>query len=103
MYKLPPAPSSPPSLIAIYSIDSSSVAIIWSPPPKLEQNGVIREYWINVTNIETGKHWINISTTKNTIIKSLLPSFTYEFEVAAYTVALGPYCNILNLTMPEAG
>ena len=50
----------------------------------------------------------NTITTYNTtgttaIIGELIPSYTYEFSVAAYTVATGPFTANINMTLPEDG
>ena len=79
------------------------MAIQWTAPPSEDQNGVIRKYLINVTAIDTGKKDTYIFTGTTAIIASLIPSFTYEFTLSAYTVASGPYSNVTTITLPEDG
>lgn len=97
------APSSAPVINVGYSIDSSTVAIQWTPPPSADHNGIIREYRVLTTNLKTMENQTNSFSTTTGIIGSLTPSFKYSFSVAAVTVAEGPYSSAINITMPEDG
>ena len=95
-------PTAAPNFVSNITVDSSTVALQWVAPAVQYHNGIIREYWINVTNsiIETMEV---IETGTTAIITSLIPSFTYHFSVAAYTVGVGPYNSPVVITMPESG
>ena len=96
------APDAAPTFTASFAVDSSTVALQWAAPPLENQNGIIQEYWINITNSLTGTVEM-IETGTTAIITSLIPSFTYHCSVAAYTVGLGPYNSPAVITMPESG
>lgn len=85
------APTAEPKNIIGNSLSSDSIHITWEPPPKDSQNGLIRSYSINVTEIETGL--INVHSTASTEITlfSLHPFYNYEFSIAAVTIAPGPF------------
>jgi receptor-type tyrosine-protein phosphatase Q len=96
------APTSPPTITTHFIIDSSSVAIQWTPPPSDDHNGIIRKYTVYITSV--GSNSVTTSrdfTGTSAIIGSLIPSYTYRFTVAAYTVATGPSSPSIMLTLPE--
>lgn len=87
-----------------YVVDSRSVALQWTPPPGEYHNGVIRRYVVKIQVVGSNNSLIYFNTTRTTaIIGSLIPSYTYQFSVAAYTVALGPFTTLTTLTLPEDG
>ena len=90
-------------MTASFAVDSSTVALQWTPPPAADHNGIIRRYLINATAIQTGKYTLTETTGTTGIIVSLIPSFTYIFSVSAYTVSAGPYSPGITITLPEDG
>ena len=73
----------------------------WSPPPRHSQNGIIREYRVKITEVETGRE-LNISTSTSITVPFLHPYYTYDCVVRGYTVMIGPYANVTVMT-PEDG
>lgn len=67
-----------------------------------DQNGGIKEYKINITEVETGRTLHRMTPTTSITISSLRPYYNYTCYVAAYTIDSGPYSNI-SLQMPEDG
>ena len=95
------APSSAPDNLTVTALSPNSISLNWSPPPPQSQNGVIREYRINVTEIETGTEF-NLTTTANSITVSFLhPYYTYECAISAYTIATGPYTVVTVMTSED--
>ena len=88
-----------------YAINSHTVAIQWHPPAIYHQNGIIRKYVVQVLEASDSSNTIMTYNTTSTtaVIGSLIPSFTYKFSVAAYTIAIGPYTALINMTLPEDG
>ena len=85
------------------AIDSTTLMISWMPPPLEHQNGIIREYQVNITERETGiAHHLTTAATTLTV-SSLHPFYTYDCTLAAFTIAEGPYSVEVNITMPEDG
>ena len=96
------APSSAPQNLTVTALSPYSIFLHWSPPPPHSQNGVIREYRVNVTEVETGTEF-NLTTTATSItVPFLHPYYTYECVISAYTVATGPYAEVTVMT-PEDG
>ena len=58
---------------------------------------------MNVTEVLTGS-LTHLDTSATSIaIPSLHPYYMYEYTVAAYTVAVGPYSIVSRVQMPEDG
>lgn len=85
----------------------------WYPPRFEDSNGIIREYIINITEINTGNSWqltvgnetfiAGSNNTITTFIDSLHPFYSYSFSIAAQTIALGPFSAFVIVEMPEDG
>ena len=97
------APTCPPGDIATTALSSTSIILTWSPPPMSCQNGIIREYRINVTEVETGRVLVFVSTSTTLTLSSLHPYYTYQCIVSAYTVGVGPYADNFTVVTLEDG
>ena len=97
------APSAPPEDLVAASVSSTSFVLSWSPPPTSQQNGIIREYTVNITEAQTGLSIILNSTSTSVSVLSLHPYYTYECTVSAYTVGIGPYSDVFSITTSEDG
>ena len=53
VFFFPAVPSSSPRNITVVEITSYSISLMWIPPASEHQNGVIIQYIINVTLVET--------------------------------------------------
>ena len=82
---------------------SRSIYCTWNPPPQEDQNGVIIEYRINVTEVITGRIFVVTSTTTSVEITSLHPDYVYTWVVTAVTVGVGPYTSTSTIRTPEDG
>ena len=97
------APNSPPQNLMVTALTPYSITLTWSAPPQQNQNGVIREYRINITEVETGRE-LNYSTAATSLtVPSLHPYYTYECGVSAYTIAYGPYTEEFTVMTLEDG
>ena len=97
------APSAPPEELFFPSVSSTSFVLSWSPPPTSQQNGIIREYTVNITELQTGTNIILNSTSTSVSVLSLHPYYTYECVVNAYTVGSGPYSEVFTIATSEDG
>ena len=97
------APSNPPEQLHVTAISSSSLSLTWSPPPVDTRNGIIREYRINITELDTGRELVLYSITTFLIATSLHPYYVYVCRVSAFTVGYGPYSEGIQITTPEDG
>ena len=96
------APSAPPQNLRQVAIAATSVTLNWQPPPEENWNGLIRLYYVFITELESGSSFILNSTTTNYRVESLHPFYTYTFSVAAMTVAPGSISDNITLQTLEA-
>ena len=96
----PTAPTSPPYNVTAEVIDSTSIFLMWLPPPT--KNGIKREYLINLEEIESRKLLERASFSESITVFSLHPYYTYRVQIAAKTIATGPFSKELLLMTPEA-
>ena len=97
------APSSFPVNVSAEVIDSTTVMLRWKSPPSSDHNGVIRYYAVNLTELESASQFQQTVDTSPMVVSSLHPFYTYEVEVAAVTVAVGPYSLPVSFQLPEDG
>ena len=96
-------PSGEPQNITVSPTSPFMAELFWSPPLLEEQNGVIINYVITVTDTETGDEF-QLSTSSNmlTIANNLMPYTTYTCVIAAETsVGLGPFSQNISFTTLE--
>ena len=95
-------PTGVPQFLVAEAVSSSSIRITWAPPPEEQQNGVIRSYYINVTEVPTGsvREMVAHGDESIEIVNQLHPYYLYTCAVAAYTVGLGPAAFTQALTYP---
>ena len=75
---------------------ATSILIKWSPPPVFSVNGVITKYFVKANNITH-------ETSLNEFEFTKLSIFTkYAVQVAAYTIEIGPYSDILYIYTDES-
>ena len=67
------------------------------------RNGIIREYKINITEVDTGRELVFYSSMAVTTITALHPFYTYLCRVSAFTVEYGPYTDNVIFTTLEDG
>ena len=80
---------------------ATSILVTWSPPPKDDQNGVIRGYNISyfVVGDELSTTMSTSETTTTINITGLAIYTEYSISVAAYTVIdTGPYDTVVTRT-----
>ena len=97
------APSAPPQSLSAIAISSTVVMLTWSSPPLIDINGIIRNYVIRIKERQTSQVWIFQTTNSHINITSLHPYYNYECNVAAHTIATGPYTNPVSVQTMEAG
>ena len=97
------APSSPPTNIAVDNANSDSFLLSWDPPPVEDINGIIRNYMIRVTEVETDRTFYVTTNITLLELNGLHPFYMYTSAVAAQTVALGPYSSAISVRLGEEG
>ena len=99
----PTAPNGAPRNLSGVSSSSRRIYLTWHPPPEALTNGIIREYYVNVTDTVTGEVQLLSSQSEVLEITNLHPYYTYKVAVAAYTVALGPFTDQITVQTLEDG
>ena len=97
------APASAPVSVAAASVTSTGFLLSWSSPPLEDHNGVIRNYSIAITELNTGNVVNLVSQTTSQLFDSLQPYYNYSVQVAAVTVAPGPLSTASIITTLEDG
>ena len=97
------APSASAQSASGYALDSESIFLQWNPPPFEHQNGLIRMYIINVTEVDTGAQFQYTSVNTQYTLRSLHPNYTYEFVIEAVTVAPGPPTSEFSIQTSQDG
>ena len=97
-------PSGPPTSVSASAINSTALLASWMPPQRSQQNGIIRQYRINLTESETGViTYYTVQNSLQTTLTDLHPYYNYQVTVAAITIGLGPYSTEATVQLPEAG
>ena len=84
-------------------INSRTVSFTWDAPLEENRNGIIRQYFIRVIEVDTGRQFEVVSTTNSISVSSLHPYYTYQWAVSAFTIGTGPFTEFQNISTPEDG
>ena len=95
------APSGPPRNVIDQAQNSSTLFLSWEPPLFEEQNGIIREYVVSMSELNSGRKWEFTATNTTATVPFLHPTYTYLCTVAAVTVERGPASEPLSVTVGE--
>ena len=99
------APEASPMNIVVEAVDTQSVKISWSPPPTHLQNGIIRNHLILYHPVASPDRVSEVASGVSEALLSMPPGpgVSYNFTVAAVTVARGPFSEgVIQQTYPLA-
>lgn len=97
------APNASPTKPHILSFSSTSVLLMWQPPPAENMNGRLRYYSVWYTEQETSLH-SSVSTNSTSLeLIDLHPYFTYTIKVRAETISPGPFSAEQSVQLEEDG
>ena len=98
-------PSGAPTNVTIVSVSATSIHLFWDHPPEDTHQGIIREYRINVTELETGTMFREVTPAETTevVLDSLHPYYTYEIVIVAFTVEEGSNYTTVTIQTDEEG
>lgn len=85
------------------TLSPRSLLLTWLPPSSEHTNGIIMEYIVIITEIQTGNITQLITEDQAITIYPLHPYYTYSCTVAAETVNIGPFTSPVIVEMPEDG
>jgi receptor-type tyrosine-protein phosphatase Q len=96
------APDGVPTNVTAIPLTSTSILLTWSPPLMIEQNGLIRNYKVSVSNNDKGT-LIMEETSQLSIQVDDLDIFTlYYCSISAVTIQEGEYTEPISVTTKEA-
>ena len=80
-------------------LNYSSVLIFWHAPPNEHQNGIIREYRVELSNNNTTVSY----TTEGPflLVGNLKPNINYSCSIAAYTIMRGPFSETVTILVRQ--
>ena len=87
-----------------FFIDSTSVLVSWHAPDADEySNGVMRQYYIEITDNSLSQTTFHVSDDTHLLLESLRPGHQYTFRVATYTgtTEKGPFSEPISITLPS--
>ena len=84
-------------------MSSTEALLKWLPPPDEHHNGIIVSYNVHITGVNSGEDIDLTAHDLQLLVTDLHPFYSYEFSVAAFTIAVGPFSDPVVLQMPEAG
>ena len=93
-------PKTAPDNVTISAINSSAIYLQWEGT--ITQVGVIRDYVIHVLEVDTGLV-MEYRTSLTSIAISVHPDYVYSCSVSAFTVASGPFSEVVTVKTPQAG
>ena len=96
-------PRAPPLNVSGSVVNSSTIVLNWNPPDVDDQNGIVRYYVVNVTELQTENMFQFTANATSLTITSLHPAYTYKISVSAATIGPGPFSPTLSLQTDEAG
>ena len=96
-------PDAPPQSLNGSAINSTSLFLSWELPPSEQQNGIIRRYLVNVSEVETGNGMELSTTDTNIVVSDLHPFYHYNCNVSAVTIGAGPYTLPITIQTLQAG
>lgn len=89
--------------MTVLEVKSDHAIATWDPPRSHLHNGIIREYFIEVTGDRGAGSVMHRTGTTFMLIPNLHPDTTYTIRVAGHTVRVGPYSNPVQLHTLEDG
>ena len=97
------APTASPQMISGAAQSPTLIHFTWSLPPAIDINGIIQFYEVHLTEIQTGRSWMFFAVDNFINVGALRPYHFYEFQVAASTIASGPFSSPIQVPSGETG
>ena len=99
------APIGSPTNVTAVKFDSTSIHIYWNHPPEDTHYGFIREYRLNLTELETGHKWREVveGDATEAVITGLHPHYTYHVTIVPVTVEEGDNYTEITVRTAEDG
>ena len=89
-----------PDNVTVSAINATTIYLSWNGV--VTSVGIIRDYVIRVSEVNTGLV-MNYQTSLTSIAISVHPDYVYSCSVSAFTVAAGPFSNVVTIKTPQDG
>ena len=89
-----------PDNVTVSAINATTIYLSWNGV--VTSVGIIRDYVIRVSEVNTGLV-MNYRTSLTSIAISVHPDYVYSCSVSAFTVAAGPFSNVVTIKTPQDG
>ena len=84
-------PSGPPLNVRALTKSSTSILVEWSPPSKLDRNGIITHYIVKYSSLDSESSSDTTDNTTQILVSNLRKYTNYSFTVSAVnTIGVGP-------------
>lgn len=84
-------------------VTETSFTLTWQPPPFEGSNGVIRQYVIQVLEVDTEITFTETSNLTVLTLEGLHPFYSYSCRIAAETIGVGPFSISITVQLNEDG
>lgn len=84
-------------------VTETSYTLTWQPPPYEGINGVIRQYVIQVLEVDSGRIFTEVSNDTEITLEGLHPFYSYTTRIAAETIGVGPFSIPITVQLNEDG
>lgn len=82
-------------------MNATSTLVTWRPPLAKHQNGVIKEYHVELTQVNSTTLFQYTTQEPYLLIDSLEPGIIYICTVAAFTVGRGPSSEAITIASAD--
>ena len=91
--------------LTVVALSSTAVQASWDAPPSDLQNGLIVDYVLVVSGVDTDEAYELYSGADISVrtLSGLHPFYTYTFSIAALTIGVSPFSPAVVFKMPEEG
>ena len=89
-----------PENVTISEVNATAIYLTWDGV--LTQAGILRSYVIRVLEEDTGTI-LEYRTSLMSITISVHPDYVYRCSISVFTVATGPFSDVVTVRTPQAG
>ena len=89
-----------PANVTISAPNATTIYLSWDGV--VTRVGIIRDYIIRVTEVNTGRD-LQYRTSLTSIAIPVHPDYVYSCSVSAFTVASGPFSQVVTVQTPQDG
>ena len=93
-------PKIAPDNVTISAVNATTIYLSWDGV--ITRVGILRDYVIRVLEVDTGL-LMDYRSSFTSIVIAVHPDYVYRCSVSAFTVASGPFSEVVTIKTPQAG